>query len=217
VLKVASWIRRSAPRAAEVGRVDGAAVVERHPLAAVQPAPERALRYAELARPVRVEAAEPGVLGDREADSVDPVLGGEDDEVVTVPLETVAGADLDDVDRELVALDAEGHRGAEHLACALRAVERHRLGAVLEPHGPQESGDAEDVIGVVVGEEDFAEREADPVAHHLPLGALAAVEEEHLPFAVHREAGDVAVERRRRGAGAEEGDGEHRRRTLRTA
>ena len=89
------------------------------------------------------------------------------------------------------------------------AVERDRRRAVLESHRPEQAGDAEDVVRVIVGEEDLGEGEADPVPHHLPLGALAAVEEDRLPLALHGEAGDVAVHGRSGGAGAEEGDGKH--------
>ena len=80
---------------------------------------------------------------------------------------------------------------------------------ILEPHGPEQAGDAEDVVRVVVGEEDLGEGKADPVPHHLPLVALAAVEEDRLPLALHGKPGDVAVHGRRGGAGAEEGGGQH--------
>ena len=123
--------------------------------------------------------------------------------------EPVAGLHLADLDRELVALDAERDRRAEDALRAPGSVEGDRRGAVLEPHGPEQPGDAEDVVRVVVGEEDLGEGEADPVPHHLPLVALAAVEEDRLPFALHGEPGDVAVHGRRGGAGAEEGGGQH--------
>jgi hypothetical protein len=62
------------------------------------------------------------------------------------------------------------------------------------------------VITVIVGEEDVTEREAHPVAHHLALGTLAAIEQEHLPFPLHGETGDVPVDGGTGGAGPEEGD-----------
>ena len=99
-----------------------------------------------------------------------------------------------DLDRKLVPLDAQAHRRAEDPLGAPGSVERHRRGPVLQPHGAQQAGDAQHVVGVVVGEEDFCEGEPDPVAHHLALGALAAVEEDRLAFALHGQAGDVAVD-----------------------
>jgi hypothetical protein len=57
-----------------------------------------------------------------------------------------------------------------------------------------------------MGEEDVPEGEAHPVAHHLALGALAAVEQEHLPLALHGKAGDVPVDGGTGGARPEESD-----------
>ena len=65
------------------------------------------------------------------------------------------------------------------------------------------------MVGVVVGEEDLPKGEAHPVAHHLALGPLAAIEQHRLPFAGQREGGDVAVEGGARGAGAQKGELQH--------
>ena len=175
----------------------------------MQPAPERPLRNAQLARPLGVEPPQPGVLGQRVADGVGPVLGLEDHDVVFVALEPVARLHLHDLDRKLVRSMPTVSMPPEDPLRAPRAVEHHRRGAVLQAHGPEQAGDAEDVVGVIVGEEDLAEGEADPVPHHLPLGALAAVEEDRLAFALQRETGDVAVDGGTGGAGAEKGDGKH--------
>ena len=128
---VASCTRRSAPRAASVserhGRVSPeyttvrpargsptrsagryrAPVLQHDRLALVQPAPQRALRYAELARPLGMKPAQPRVLHQRVADRVGPVLGLEHDDVVLVAGQPVARLQLHDLDRELVPLDAE--------------------------------------------------------------------------------------------------------------
>ena len=98
---------------------------------------------------------------------------------------------------------------AEHPLGAPGTVERHRRGAIHQPQRPEEPGDAEEMVGVIVSEEDLGEGEADAVAHHLPLTALAAVEEDRLALAVHRQPGDVAVHRGGGGAGAQESQGEH--------
>jgi len=62
---------------------------------------------------------------------------------------------------------------------------------------------------MVMAEEDLLEGETDPVAHHLTLGTLAAIEEQHFAFALERECGNVAVHRGTSGPGAEEGQTEH--------
>ena len=118
------------------------------------------------------------------------------------------GPDLHHLDRKLVALDAQAHRGAENPLGAARPVERDRDGPVLQPHRAEQAGDAQHVVGVIVGEEHFGEGEPDAVPHHLALGALAAVEEDRLPFALHRQPRDVPVDGGAGGARAEEGDAE---------
>jgi hypothetical protein len=52
------------------------------------------------------------------------------------------------------------------------------------------------VVGVHVGEENVGEREADPVAHHLPLSTFAAIEHQRLTFTDQRDGRDVALNRR---------------------
>jgi hypothetical protein len=63
------------------------------------------------------------------------------------------------------------------------------------------------MIGVKVREEDLGQREAHAVAHHLALGAFAALEEQCLPLAVNGEAGDVSFDGWPGGGSAEESDG----------
>jgi hypothetical protein len=63
------------------------------------------------------------------------------------------------------------------------------------------------MIGVEMREEDFFEREAHPVAHHLALGAFAAFEQQRLAFTVNGEATDVPFDCWPGGGRAEEGDG----------
>jgi hypothetical protein len=71
------------------------------------------------------------------------------------------------------------------------------------------------MIGVIMGEEDIPEGKPDPVPHHLALVAFAAIEEQRLAFALHREPGHVAVDGRDGGASAEEGHAQHGRKLLR--
>ena len=41
------------------------------------------------------------------------------------------------------------------------------------------------MVGVKVRKEDFGQREADPIAHHLTLGPFAALEQERFAFAMN--------------------------------
>ena len=91
--------------------------------------------------------------------------------------------DLDDLDLEMLLLAAEHDRAPQHLLGTRRSVKIHRLGPALKREGAQQAGDPEHVIRVHVGEEDVGQREGDPVAHHLPLGAFAAIEHQRLALA----------------------------------
>src|SRR2546430_11192771 len=65
------------------------------------------------------------------------------------------------------------------------------------------------MISVKMREENLGQREAHPVAHHLALGALAALEQERLALAHQRHRGDVAFHGGARGGGAEKRYGKH--------
>src|SRR2546425_5076122 len=87
------------------------------------------------------------------------------------PSDGVSRLHLCDLDWKRDALDAELHRGAEHLLCAFGPVQKEWLGATLQAERPDQSDDAEEVIGMKVSEEGLGEREGHPVAH--PLGPRA--------------------------------------------
>src|SRR5207247_4435374 len=94
------------------------------------------------------------------------------------------------------SLDPELDRLAEQLLCATRTVQRDRLGSGLQPERADQPDHAEEVVGVEMGEEDIREREAHPVAQHLALRPLAALEQQGLSLAHESEGGDVALDRR---------------------
>ena len=73
----------------------------------------------------------------------------------------------------------------------------------------QEPDRAEVVVRVEVGEEDRVHVEPGAEPDHLALRALAAVHEEELALAPHRERGEVPLDRRLGRRGAEEGEAEH--------
>jgi len=116
---------------------------------------------------------------------------------------------LNDLDLEGDSLHSELDRLAEHLLRALGSVEAHRLGACLQSQRPDQPDHSEKMIGMKVGEKDLRQREAHPVAHHLALGALAALEQQRLAFAHEGQRGDVALYRRPSGRRTEKSDGEH--------
>src|SRR6266571_3668518 len=119
----------------------------------------------------------------------------------------IPGLHFDDLHRERYALDAELHRGGQHLLRTLGTVQEQGLRPPLQSERSDQSDDSEEMIGMKVGEEDFGQRKAHPVAHHLALGAFAAFEEERLAFAMNGEATDVPFDGWPGGGGAEEGDG----------
>ena len=123
------------------------------------------------------------------------VLGGKRADLVAVALpHDVAGLHLVDLDRKRDALDAQLHRGAEDLLGPFGAVQEQRLRPPLQAERPDQADDAEKMIGVKMRKEDFAQREAHAVAHHLALGAFAALEQERLTFTVNCKPGDVSLD-----------------------
>src|SRR5690348_4509769 len=124
-------------------------------------------------------------------------------------LDHVARFDLSYSHLERDPLHAQPQRALEQLLRALRAIQRHRVGARLQPQRPDQPDHAEKMIGVKVREEDLGQRKAHPVAHHLALGAFATLEEEGLPFANHGDSGHVSLYGGAGGRRTKESDGEH--------
>jgi hypothetical protein len=158
-----------------------AAVRQCHRLALVDLSPERTLGDSKLASAIGIEAAQPDVLAEGVPDGIRAMVGLVDQDVVLLARQTVPGAELHDLDRELGPLDSHVGQPANDLVRGPGTVNDHWLLPILQAQRPDEAGDAKDVVGVIVGEKDFAEGEADPVPHHLPLGALAAIEQDGLP------------------------------------
>ena len=99
-----------------------------------------------------------------------------------------------------------GRRFANRSFSPLRAVHRQsRLVPAAQRERLQHPRQAEEVVGVEVGQEDVLEvGQADDRALELPLRALGAVEEELLAAAPHEERRRSALCGRHRGRGAEE-------------
>jgi hypothetical protein len=77
----------------------------------------------------------------------------------------------------------------------------------LQAQRPNQSNDAQEMVGMKVGEEDLGQGKAHPVAHHLALGAFAAFEQQRLALAMNGEATDVPFDCWPGGGCAEKGDG----------
>src|SRR6267143_2504286 len=136
------------------------------------------------------------------------VFSGKRADVVAIPFcgtgYGISGLYFDDLDGKRYALDAELHRRGQHLLRALGTIQEEWLRPPLQAQRPNQSNDAQEMIGVKVGEEDLGERKAHPVAHHLALGAFAALEQERFAFAMDGEARDVPFDCGPGGGRAEE-------------
>ena len=166
-------------------------------------------RHAQRLGLLQVEAPGRVVLLQHVRQRVDAVVHAHRVHRVAVPLHAVAVLQLDDLHREGRAAPRPG--APPGAAAASPGAGRTGASAFLAPHHPQRAQEADDsqvVVGVEVGEEDGVHREAGAEAHHLPLAALAAVEEQQVRVRLHRQAGEVAVQRRLRGRGSEEGEPE---------
>src|SRR5437588_4817436 len=117
-------------------------------------------------------------------------------DVVAVPFRgtgySISGLYFDDLHGKRYALDAQLHRRGQHLLRTPGTVQEERLGAPLQAQRPNQSNDAQEMIGVEVGEEDFGQREAHAVAHHLALRAFAALEQQRLALTMNCNSGDVS-------------------------
>ena len=100
-------------------------------------------------------------------------------------------------------------RALEQLLRPLGPVQPDRLLATLEPQRPQQPDYPEEMIGVKVREKDLGQGEAHPKAHHLALGAFAALEQQRLALAHQGEAGDVALDGGPGRRGTEKRETEH--------
>ncbi len=124
-----------------------------------------------------VEAAGPRLLDERVAEGGDPVLDRERLDRVAVEADAAAGLELVDLDRVADAAD-DPVEAVEEVGQPRRPVDDQRLLAVLHVPGLEQAREAEVVVGVQVGDEDLLHLDEPGRALHLPLRALAAVEQQ---------------------------------------
>src|SRR2546425_2888678 len=165
-------------------------------LAPLQLPPQVSFRNAGRPRLLRIEPPGTFVLLERVPDRPPTVLRGEG--VDRIPVAAGASAnlprlDFNDLNLEGNSLHSELDRLAEYLLRAFRAIQHHGLRPRLKSERADQSDHPEKMVGVKMREEDLRQREAHPVAHHLALGALAALEQESLAFAHEGDTGDIPL------------------------
>ena len=137
-----------------------------------------ALRNAERAGRLEIEAARPRVLDDAVAVRTDAVLDHEGEDPVIAALERISRRELLQVD-VVGKLPEDPPQDAEELDEARRPVDLERQLASPERERLQHSRQAEVVVGVIVRQEDLVQLdEPDRRAKKLPLSAFTAVEED---------------------------------------
>ena len=100
--------------------------------------------------------------------------------------------------------------GLRHRLDALGAVDRQRLGAVQAAQGLQKTGQAQNVVAVVVGQQHRRKPiRADAVPPQADLRALAAVQQHAAPAHRDRGGGQCAVRQRLRATRAQQGYFQH--------
>ena len=179
-------------------------VRERHRVTVLQRAPFGAGGNAERVRRGDVEPARALVLDQRVADGEAAVQHREDLEHVAVPREPIARVQLDQ--RVLVGeLAEDATQIAEQRYETRRAIDRDRLLAAAEGERLQHPGEAEIVVGVVVGQEHLAQvDESHRRREQLPLRPFAAVEQESFAPAPDEQRRSAAEGGRHRARRAEE-------------
>jgi hypothetical protein len=193
----------------EVSGTDGSPVRERDLLPLVQLSPQRPFGDTQLPGSLGMKPAQSGMFDQAITDRVCPMVSLEDRDVVVIAGQPVAWLQLLNFDWELVALDSQGYGRTQHALSPPGAVQQHGCSAILQTHGPKETGHPEQMVGMVVGKEDVAKAETHTIPHHLPLIAFTAVEENRFALAVDREPGNIAIDGRNGCGSAEEGDRQH--------
>ena len=172
-------------------------------LAALQRGEGRAFRHAEPLRGIGVETTGPVLLDQRVAAGANAVLDREGAHLASLERDRVAGLQLDQFQLEPDPPDDPGQR-LEQAAQAARPIDGQRRPAVGQVVCLQQPRQAEEVVGVEVGEVDLVDLGQTQRALKLALRPFPAVEHQPLPPARHQQARGRAPRRGHRAAGAEE-------------
>src|SRR5207253_9859196 len=151
-----------------------------------------------------VEAARTRRFDHRPAERQDAVCNAERREPVPVALEDVAGIQLDELDFVRQPPD-HSFEGAEQVDEPARAIDGERQLPASQRKGLEHPRQAEDVVGVEMGDEHLLQLEQpDGGAQQLPLRALGAVEEELVAPATNEQRRRGPLRGRHRAGCAEE-------------
>ena len=148
---------------------------------------------------------------DAVADGVDPVVegGGGQHQVGRARHLDRLGADLDGhrAQVEFVVVDAGGAQAVDVLLSRRRIEEGDRVRRPVQAQALEDPGQAQAVVAVQVGQADDADAaRRDAGEGHLPLGALAGVEQDAGGAPAQEVAGVVALRRGHEAAGAQGGE-----------
>src|SRR5207245_2238869 len=158
-------------------------------------------------RPLHAEPARPHLFLQDEADARDGVDRLERADDVLPAVDFPARRQFLRMDREPGREVAEGQQLPDEPLDAPRSVDLEGRLASVHRHALDHPGQAEEMVPVEVGYEDAGDlHEAERAQHELPLGALAAVEQDDLGAALDRDRAHVPLRRRPRSGGAEEHD-----------
>src|SRR5919108_1870589 len=113
---------------------------------------------------------------------------------VAVAPDGLAWIHFGDIELEADTFDAELRSTSQMPTRTAGTPKPKRFDTSLQRHRPHETDDANDVIGVEVGEENVLEYERDAIPHHLSLSPFAAVEQHGLSLANEREGAHVALD-----------------------
>ena len=186
-----------------VGR-DRLSIGERHGLASLEGAALGAFGHAESVCRLHVEPSRPLVLDERVADRRDTVRDGEGAQAVVVADQLVALPELFQL-HGVGELPEDAPERIEEVAEAGRAVDRDRHLPPTHRECLQHPGQPEVVVRVVVREEDLPDVDQPHArAQKLPLGPLAAIEEEPFPSPAQEQSRRRPLGGRHRPGSAEE-------------
>ena len=178
-------------------------VRKRHRLPSLERASLGAWRDAEGVGGLHVETARARILDERVAHRRDTVGDREGGQAIVLADQLVAGPQLLQLDG-VSEPPENAAQPLEELAQPRRPVDRDRNLAPAQRESLQHPGQAEVVIGVVVGEEDLPELDQPDVRpQELALRALGAVEEHALAAAAQQQRGRRPLGGRHRPGGSE--------------
>jgi hypothetical protein len=128
------------------------------------------------------------VLHERVAERPRPVVHRKGRDPVAVALELAVRVELHQLDRERRFADHRRQSG-EQGAQSGGPVDAERPFTPAQAEGLEHAGEPQHVVGVEVGDEHLFELHQPDRAHELPLGSLAAVEQQPVATAPHQRGG----------------------------